>query len=526
MAATASPDTKQSPPFRRTPTGAGAEPGIDPRDHDAAEHYAHFKEECVIDIIDYSSEHVEFRRLGNEEAIQVMRAPVPNDGGKQRVRWINIGGIDWGVLSAVALRYNLHSLALEDVLHEQGHNLTKADYYPAHLFLRVLCHTLEPEGAEHDENVSEFPLSPTNSHSGDLSQAEKADAGRTKHSEEARTRKGMPHRHVEGQIEVSLGRRFTGLSGFRKAARQERIMHIHALTKGDRVNVKHEPMFIFLTPDGTVISLRPTPSLDFTAPISERLRQNNSVLRESEDASLLLEGILDLVVDKILEVMDEYQDKIHNLEHNILLRSSMSTVRSLHILSGDLIMNKRTLEPIRTMIYGLRRYDEDRCAALSTNRVFFGDDTGGGAGGPTGDSKDDNGKGYLSYKTKVYLADVQDHMDFVLTSLDMFAGISENLINYGFNVCCWRRLTLATIIFLPLTLLTGYFGMNFKPFPAADNHSDLLFWEIALPVMAVLVPIFMWSDIVKLVHYLNKRMTIREIGKVPESNHCAASIRG
>lgn len=31
-------------------------------------------------------------------------------------------------------------------------------------------------------------------------------------------------------------------------------------------------------------------------------------------------------------------------------------------------------------------------------------------------------------------ADVYDHMDFVLTSLDMFAGISENLINYGFNV--------------------------------------------------------------------------------------------
>lgn len=31
-------------------------------------------------------------------------------------------------------------------------------------------------------------------------------------------------------------------------------------------------------------------------------------------------------------------------------------------------------------------------------------------------------------------ADVSDHMDFALTSLDMFAGISENLINYAFNV--------------------------------------------------------------------------------------------
>jgi hypothetical protein len=34
---------------------------------------------------------------------------------------------------------------LEDILHERGHNHSKADYYPDHLFLRVLCHTLEIE---------------------------------------------------------------------------------------------------------------------------------------------------------------------------------------------------------------------------------------------------------------------------------------------------------------------------------------------------------------------------------------------
>lgn len=36
----------------------------------------------------------------------------------------------------------------------------------------------------------------------------------------------------------------------------------------------------------------------------------------------------------------------------------------VHILSGDLILHKRTLEPIRTMVYGLRRYDQERSRAL------------------------------------------------------------------------------------------------------------------------------------------------------------------
>lgn len=34
----------------------------------------------------------------------------------------------------------------------------------------------------------------------------------------------------------------------------------------------------------------------------------------------------------------------------------------------------------------------------------------------------------------VLQADVHDHMEYILTSLDMIAGITDNLINYTFNV--------------------------------------------------------------------------------------------
>jgi hypothetical protein len=38
---------------------------------------------------------------------------------------------------------DMHPLSVEDLLHQRtGHALSKADYYPKHLFIRVLCHTL------------------------------------------------------------------------------------------------------------------------------------------------------------------------------------------------------------------------------------------------------------------------------------------------------------------------------------------------------------------------------------------------
>ena len=40
------------------------------------------------------------------------------------------------------------------------------------------------------------------------------------------------------------------------------------------------------------------------------------------------------------------------------------------------------------------------------------------------------------------------------------------------------------------------------------------FWIIALPVMAIVVPIFLWSDLQGMVHYLLKKMHKRTIKKV------------
>ena len=53
-----------------------------------------------------------------------------------------------------------------------------------------------------------------------------------------------------------------------------------------------------------------------------------------------MHGLLDLTVDRVLEVVDEYHAKILELEHDTLIHPKMRVVRDLHILQGDLILHK------------------------------------------------------------------------------------------------------------------------------------------------------------------------------------------
>ncbi|TDL15301.1 hypothetical protein BD410DRAFT_902654 [Rickenella mellea] len=503
-----------------SPLIVGAEPGIDPRRMTAQMTYGGVKAKCVIDIVDYSSLRTSFGKMENDGFIEFMNNPNASSRAPWvKVRWINIRGISWDVISVLAMKYDIHPLAVEDILHQRPQARSKADYYQKHLFIRVLRHSVGDDDDNPMESVlprvTDLPRSSSPLGLGDeKNKDDDSDDDDTKPGTGIISRKGLIGRKagsvLKGDIESgrpNIQRTTSSVkAGRQEAAKVEatKIMAIEEL-KRERVHVVVKPMFICLYRDGTVISIEASAQSEFIAPILARLRQRDTGLRTSADPSLLVQSLLDLVVDQVFEIVDEYQKRILKLENAILVRPSMKMVRHLHILSGDIALHKRTLDPIKTLVYGLRRYDVDRCAALVNS-----------ASG--NNSKDKvTVEGFMSHKSKIYLADVHDHIDYILTSMQMFANVAENLINFTFNMASYdmnqvmRRLTLATIIFLPLSFLTGYFGMNFQNmWSIHHNHTDIIFWIIAIPLMTIVIAAFLREDIIKMIHYVQKRWKARQ----------------
>ncbi len=99
---------------------------------------------------------------------------------------------------------------------------------------------------------------------------------------------------------------------------------------------------------------------------------------------------------------------------------------------------------------------------------------------------------------RVRSRDVLEHIERVITHVRRLEASSENAVQMHFaeqgnrtnNIM--RTLTVLTAIFLPLNLVTGFFGMNFVGLPLI--HSPTGFWTVFLVMLALGVgmSVFFW----------------------------------
>ena len=108
-----------------------------------------------------------------------------------------------------------------------------------------------------------------------------------------------------------------------------------------------------------------------------------------------------------------------------------------------------------------------RCGASGWRPVcLFSNSTDNGVESATIHLQDSSKGVIITPMTYTYLGDVLDHCVLIQESLNAIKAQADGLINLIFNTIAayqnesMKQLTLATIFFLPLTFLTGYFGVR------------------------------------------------------------------
>ena len=156
--------------------------------------------------------------------------------------------------------------------------------------------------------------------------------------------------------------------------------------------------------------------------------------RYSQDgADHLLYKIIDAIVMNYMPIIEKIDEEIDWVEDQVFDRPSSQTLARLFTLKRVLLAMRRILLPQREVLNKMAR--DDFQVIDRKDRIFFRD----------------------IYDHLVRLHDVNESLrDLVGGALDTYLSVINNRMNE-----VMKTLTIITTLFMPLTFVTGFFGMNF-----------------------------------------------------------------
>ncbi len=184
----------------------------------------------------------------------------------------------------------------------------------------------------------------------------------------------------------------------------------------------------------------------------KRLEAANHFLNRPDK---VFHAIIDHVVDRYLPTLDAMGDTIDDIEDELLVNPTPFHLENMFSLKRGLLQFRRAVSSQRELLNTIIRDESE----------------------------------YIQDDMTVYFRDVYDHavraMDMVETYRDLLAGGLDIYLTQMANRTndIVKGLTILATIMLPLTLLTGYFGMNFEPMPLLKNEYGWLYCTIALFVI-------------------------------------------
>ncbi len=182
-----------------------------------------------------------------------------------------------------------------------------------------------------------------------------------------------------------------------------------------------------------------------------------------QGASFLLYLLSDAVVDGCFPVLDALGDEIDALEDAVVTAPARARMHRIFEVKRVVVQLRKIVSPQREVYNALSRRDYP----------------------------------YIEPQTAVYFRDVHDHLvrafevidsyrDLVANTLDAYLATISNRLGQ-----VMKQLTIIATIFMPLSFLSGFFGMNFTGIPF--NQSWLLGLVLATMVGLPVAMLFFFS---------------------------------
>ncbi|KAK0623668.1 hypothetical protein B0T14DRAFT_426328 [Immersiella caudata] len=430
---------------------------------------------CQITVVDFSPDRFLIQKFDNATLEPFVQQPQPS---WVKCRWISVNGLSWDVVKILGSFKNLHNLALEDLLNKRDR--TKAEWYPTHAFMILTLQKLV-HICDSDSDSSDSENEAASRRSNRKRQPRKGFIGKVQRlfrsTNETQEGIELGQQHSSGTFEQRSRSQATGfldvpdsneirtLQQYHGVPNDPRIsfMEQHSPLSSKKLAVTCEQVSMFINQDNSIISFFELSAQDVEGPIFRRLQTPDTILRQSCDASMVGQAIIDAIIDLAIPVTACYSDVIGDLELDVLTRPTLEHTKNLYIIITEINKIVGLLNPIVNLINTLR----DHKTSLSQDAALR-------------QMQDPSHAVIITPMTYTYLGDVLDHCVLILDSLNQLKNSADGMINLIFSTISnyqnesMKQLTVATIIFLPLTFLTGYFGQNFHNFPAIDGSISYL----------------------------------------------------
>jgi magnesium transporter len=164
----------------------------------------------------------------------------------------------------------------------------------------------------------------------------------------------------------------------------------------------------------------------------ERCRRDERLLRHTPD--WVLHGLIDGIVDAYLPIVDAVDDTIDQLEERILERPDTKLIRHIMLAKRNALRIRRAAVPQREIMQRLARGEFPN---------------------------------FIHSDATTYYRDIFDHLTRIDYLIEAVRDLADGALNTYLSVISNRLnqimkiLTAAATIFLPLTLISGIYGMNF-----------------------------------------------------------------